>query len=1014
MQRSLRRALTGAVFVLLASCGGGSPEPATQLPQASGSGRTETKLSVSDRARAGEVYIVRLAEPAVAAYDGTIRGHAATRPAKGSKLDSSHPDVASYRAHLAARQDAVMRSAGVSKALRGYGYVFNGFAARMSESQAMKLAGTTGVLSVVKDEKHTVDTSSTPTFLGLTGKEGFWDEQSAKGEDVIIGVIDSGIWPEHPSFSDRKTHGHGHDFRSQGRDEGDFAYKPIHGWHGACVTGEQFSADNCNRKLIGARFYNAGFGGNDGIKALFPYEFNSARDYDGHGTHTSSTAGGNEAVPVTGDASAFGKINGIAPRARIAMYKALWHDNEAATSSGFNSDLVAAIDDAVADGVDVINYSISGTRTNFADPVEIAFLFAADAGVFVAASAGNSGPATATVAHPSPWITTVAAGTHNRDGKGSVTLGNGTTFSGASYTAAVGPSPLIDATLAAAAGAVPADVARCFLAADSTSGVPQLDPAKVAGKIVVCDRGGNVLVNKAQAVKDAGGVGMILANTPTSANTTLPILHVIPTVHIPFTDLTSYNGLKTYATSGGATATIAAATLVFNVPAPLTASFSSRGPLLAGGGSLLKPDVIAPGQDILAGVAPPNNNNRLFDLYSGTSMSSPHVAGLAALMKEVHPRWSPMAIKSALMTSAYDVLDGANTNPLVIFRQGAGHVQPNKAADPGLVFDSAFDDWLGFLCGTGSIDPANCTASNVPALDPSDFNSPSIAVGSLVASRTITRRVTNVSDGTATYKPSIAGMTGFEVTFAPASLTLARGQTKSFSVTFTRTSAALNAYTGGQLTLTGGTSKKERDQHAVRVPVVIQPVALAAPAEVSGSYGVKFGYTGAFTATARGLVPASTTAGSVATGGNVDTVVNIPAGTTYARFSLFDANVSAASDLDLEVRNAAGTLVGASGGGTASEEVNLVNPAAGAYTVRVVGFATPNNAPVTFTLFSWALGSTATGNMSVTAPAAATTGGSGTITLAFSGLVAGIKYLGSVVYGGDPALPAPTIVRVNP
>ena len=228
-----------------------------------------------------------------------------------------------------------MRSAGVSQALRGYGYVFNGFAARMSEAQAMKLAGTTGVLSVVKDEKHTVDTSSTPTFLGLTGKEGFWDEQKAKGEDVIIGVVDSGIWPEHASFSDRKTRGNGHDFRSQGHDEGDFAYKPIRGWHGACVTGEQFTADNCNRKLIGARFYNAGFGGNDGIKALFPYEFNSARDYDGHGTHTSSTAGGNEGVPVTGDASAFGKINGIAPRARIAMYKALWHDNEAATSSGF-------------------------------------------------------------------------------------------------------------------------------------------------------------------------------------------------------------------------------------------------------------------------------------------------------------------------------------------------------------------------------------------------------------------------------------------------------------------------------------------------------------------------------------------------------------------------------------------------------------------------------------------------------------------------------------------------------
>lgn len=1017
MQQSLRHALTGAVFVLLASCGGGgSPEQlSAQQPQTADAARTEGKLSAVDgKSRAGKVYIVRLAEPAVAAYDGSIRGHAATRPAKGSKLDSMHPDVVGYRAHLASRQDAVMRSAGVSRALRSYGYVFNGFAAQLSEAQAAKLAGTPGVLSVVKDELRTADTSSTPTFLGLTGKEGFWKEQDAKGDDVIIGIIDSGIWPEHPSFSDRKTQGHGHDFSSNGRDEGDFAYKPIRGWHGTCVTGEQFTADNCNRKLIGARFYNAGFGGNDGIKALFPYEFNSPRDYDGHGTHTSSTAGGNEGVPVTGDASAFGKINGIAPRARIAMYKALWHDSSVPNSSGFNSDLVAAIDDAVADGVDVINYSISGTQTNFADPVEIAFLFAADAGVFVAASAGNSGPTTGTVAHPSPWITTVAAGTHNRDGKGSVTLGNGTTFTGASYTAAVGPSPLIDATLAAAPGSVPADVARCFLDVDSASGVPQLDPAKVAGKIVVCDRGGNVLVNKAQAVKDAGGVGMILANTPTSANTTLPILHVIPTVHIPFTDLTSYNGLKSYATSAGATATIAAATLVFDVPAPFTASFSSRGPLRAGGGSLLKPDLIAPGQDILAGVAPPNNNGRLFDLYSGTSMSSPHVAGLAALMKEVHPRWSPMAIKSALMTSAYDVLDGPNTDPLVIFRQGAGHVQPNNAADPGLVFDSDFDDWLGFLCGTGAISLANCTSSGTPVLNPSDFNVASIAVGSLSGSQTITRRVTNVSDGSATYRPSMAGLEGFDVKFTPASLTLARGQTKSFTVTLTRTTAALNAYTGGQLTLSGGTSKKARDQHNVRVPVVVKPVALAAPAEVGASYSVKFGYTGPFTATARGLVPANTNGGSIATGGQVDTVVTIPDGTTYARFSLFDANVSASSDLDLEVRNAAGALVGASGSGTSNEEVNLVNPPAGAYTVRVIGFATPGNAPVTFTLFSWALGSAAAGNMTVSAPATATTGGNGTITLAFNALTAGLKYLGSVVYGGDPALPAPTIVRVNP
>jgi len=191
-------------------------------------------------------------------------------------------------------------------------------------------------------------------------------------------------------------------------------------------------------------------------------------------------------------------------------------------------------------------------------------------------------------------------------------------------------------------------------------------------------------------------------------------------------------------------------------------------------------------------------------------------------------------------------------------------------------------------------------------------------------------------------------------------------------------------------------------------------VALAAPAEVGGSYTVKFGFTGPFTATPRGLVPAATTASSVATGAVKDTQVVIAAGTTHARFSLFDANVSAASDLDLEVYNAAGALVGASGTATSNEEVNLANPAPGTYTVRVVGFATPNNAAVNFTLFSWLLGGSAAGNMTVTAPANATTGASGTINLVFNGLTAGVKYLGSVVYGGDPAVPPPTIVRVNP
>ena len=1009
MQRSLRVALTGAIFLLLASCGGGGTPDSSEV-------RKQVQASSPNKARTGSgtvsqassrAYIVQLSEPAVVAYDGGVAGHAATRPAKGGKLDSKHPAVVKYRGHLQARQETLLRSVGAAKAMRNYAYVFNGFAAELTQAQAAKLAASAGVLAVTKDELRSADTASTPSFLGLTGKEGFWKEFDAKGEDVIIGIIDSGIWPEHKSFSDRKHLDR--DAKRENDDDDDDderAYRPLRGWNGACVVGEEFTAKNCNRKLIGARYYNSAFGGDAGIKKLFPYEFNSVRDYDGHGTHTASTSGGNANVPATGAAGVFGKISGIAPRARIAAYKALWHDNARATSSGFNSDLVAAIDDAVADGVDVINYSISGTSTNFLDPVEIAFLFAADAGVFVAASAGNSGPVGSTVAHPSPWITTVAAGTHNRDGVGSATLGNGVTYSGSSVAVAVPSAPLINASAAGLPGVSATAAARCFAAEDNL-GKPALDPAKIAGKIVVCDRGTNARVNKSFAVAEAGGVGMIMVNvSPNSINADL---HFVPTVHLPVTDRAA---IKAYAAGAGATAAIAQSTITFDTSAPFTAAFSSRGPLIAGEGNLLKPDVIAPGQDIIAGVAPGANRGRLFDSYSGTSMSSPHVAGLAALLKEVHPKWSPMAIKSALMTSAGDVLDGANTDPEVIFSQGAGHVRPNSAAEPGLVFDSNIIDWFGFLCGT-QLSSSFCTSRGIPVVAPSDFNVASIAIGSLAGTQTVTRRVTNVGEGHATYRTAINGMAGFDVKVTPATLTLARGQTKSFTVTFVRKDASLDAYTGGQLMLTGGTSKHKSEQIQVRVPIVAQPVALAAPSQASGTFNVKFGYTGAFSAAPRGLVPAQTNSAQISTNIDRDYTIDVPAGTTYARFSLFDADISVAgSDLDLEVYDEAGTLVGGSGGPTAAEEVNLVDPPAGKYTVRVKGFLVPNGATANFTLFNWVLGSGSAGNMTVSGPSTATTGTTGTITVTFGTLPAG-RHLGSVAYSGSVPLPAPTIIRVD-
>ena len=389
------------------------------------------------------------------------------------------------------------------------------------------------------------------------------------------------------------------------------------------------------------------------------------------------------------------------------------------------------------------------------------------------------------------------------------------------------------------------------------------------------------------------------------------------------------------------------------MPAPTTAAFSSRGPLAAGAGDLLKPDLIAPGQDILAAVAPPGNAGRSFNVYSGTSMSAPHVAGLAALLMHLkdedgnddHHRgdwdnendddgWSPMMIKSALMTTASDVLDaGGNTSPAVIFSQGAGHVTPNDAAHPGLVFDSDEDDWLAFMCGASpfAVEPRVCRMLSRRgfSFDASDMNVASIAIGDLAGSQTVTRTVTNVGGSRATYTASVTGMAGIDVQVSPASFTVRPGRSKTFTVTFTRQTAPTNTYTGGQLTLSDG-------NHNVRLPMVIRPVALAAPASVFSTgapigYSVKFGYTGAFSATPRGLVPALTADGTVAddpndsfdpSGQGVTAFgLGIPAGTTYARFSLFDANVTPSSDLDLYI-----FMLNATAPSRLSEEAGVPGP----------------------------------------------------------------------------------------
>ncbi|MDQ2914059.1 MAG: S8 family serine peptidase [Chloroflexota bacterium] len=969
---------------------------------------SDQALAKDNDSKGSNLYIVRMIDAPAVAYDGDVPGLKATRPAPGQKIDRDSNEVRQYVGYLNSRHSAAIARAGGARTY-DYSYTFNGFAALMTQTQVARLRADAGVLSVEKNQAVSIDTATTPAFLGLSGPNGLWSKLGgvdSAGEDVIIGIVDTGIWPEHPSFSDRALSS------SSGGQNGQWGqtYGKIAKWQGTCQTGEAFTTSNCNNKLIGARYFSAGRPANDPVR---DYEFNSPRDYNGHGSHTASTAGGNNAVAPTGDASRFSSISGMAPRARIAAYKACFDIGDA-TANCYTADSVAAIDQAVADGVDVINFSVGGTSTNYVDAVEIAFLFAADAGVFVATSAGNSGPGASTVSHISPWLASVAAGTHSRSGIATVTLVGGPTLTGSSLTAGVGPAPLIKSSTAGIAGATAAEARLCFNG--------KLDPAKVTGKIVQCDRGVNARTDKSLAVKSAGGLGMILTNT--SALGTNADLHFVPTVHLEVTDRDTV--LSYIDTAASPRATLSAG-IVTTVPAPAAANFSSRGPSRAGGGDLLKPDFMAPGVDILAAVAPPGNHDRLFDLYSGTSMSSPHVAGVAALLRQAHRDWSPAAIRSALATTASTSVVIGDASPFTV---GSGQIQPTKAVDPGLVYDAGFFDYLAFLKGQGL-----CCASiaSLPALDASDLNQPSIAIGDLAGSQTVHRTVTNVGASAATYTATISTPAGFTVAVNPTTLTIAKGASRTFDMTITRTTASLSTYGFGSLKWSDGA-------HAVVSPIVVRPVALAAPAEVTGSgtsgsrtFTIKSGYTGSMNYAERGLVPATNSALTVsddptdnfdiaspeANAGTVTGDVAVPVGSTLLRFATFDRYTDGHDDLDLYVYRVLddGSLAfaGGSGGSTAEEQVTIALNAttAARYRVYVHGFNTdgPN---ATFTLFTWVVNGKATpSNLTATGPSAVTIGATASVTATWTGLTAGTKYLGWINYSDGTSSVGRTIVSIN-
>ncbi|KAA8515579.1 hypothetical protein F0562_018810 [Nyssa sinensis] len=729
------------------------------------------------------------------------------------KVSDSHFDfLGSFLGDKTKAEDAIFYS---------YRRHINGFAAILDEEHAAEIAKHPKVVSVFLNQERKLHTTHSWKFLSLENINDVIDSSSLWrkanfGENIIIGNIDTGVWPESESF----------------RDEG---YGPIPSkWNGICETKDNFV---CNRKLIGARYFNKGYAAFYNTSTTEP-SLSTARDYEGHGSHTLSTAGGNF-VPR---ASVFGMGNGTAkggaPRARVATYKVCW---PAIFFGGcLDADILKAFDLAIHDGVDVLSMSLGGvTKNYFEDAISIGAFHAVNHGIVVICSAGNSGPADGTVINVSPWMITVGASTTDRDFPAYVELKNGQLFKGASVSKPLAEEkfyPLITAAQAKSANTSTSNPLYCEY------GI--LDPQKVKGKILVCLNEDNALTSISELAAELGAVGTIICNDKDHGNQIFAEPHIIATSQINYT---SSLALFAYInSSNNPQGTIKAPKTEFGVkPSPLMASFSSKGPNPVTP-EILKPDVTAPGVNVIAaysGAISPtegtsDKRRTAFITFTGTSMSCPHVSGIVALLKAIHPHWSPGAIRSAIMTTArrrdntgHPMLD-ESFDKATPFSYGAGHIRPNRAADPGLVYDLTVEDYIHFLCALGynqtiiqifSNHTYSCSKS-VRHLHVTNLNYPSITVPKLLNSVTVTRKVRNVGSP-GKYSARVQPPLGVSVSVEPSTLIfLKTGEEKSFNLTLTAKRAGVDGdYVFGELIWSDRV-------HYVRSPIVVATTATLANA----------------------------------------------------------------------------------------------------------------------------------------------------------------------------------------
>jgi subtilisin family serine protease len=1040
--------------------------------KAATSGSSSALLGGAENLIASKVYIVQLTSPSAGEHYATFpksrtvssMKNTVTRP----RFEKNSSAIRAYTAKLDSEQQKVLKKVGPgTEAIYSYKYGLNGFAVRLGPAQAQKMRELDEVLNVWEDEIRPLATTDSRSFLGLFDSDGgLRTERGLDGDGVIIGIIDSGIAPGHPSLSDSIEAPRPSRCRSSwgktsvlglwlckrySKLPDTLDFEPPENWNGTCESGDQFEESDCNNKLIGARWFVEGA---DQAGAIDANDFRSPRDADGHGTHTATTAAG-----IYTSASIFGTligdIEGMAPRARVAAYKACWLRPFDSRASCNSSDLVRAIDAAVADGVDIISYSVGNSKRETIAPDDVALMVATKAGVLAVVAAGNEGPALATVGSPAgaPWVITAAAS--SRAGESSVEsmeINSPASIAGRYATREALFSPPLsdrdpiegklvlvddgDITLPSGSAGVSSDGCQALV-----------NGSEVSGNIALMQRSGCLFTEMVKNAEDAGAIAVLVYNI---AGDPIVMFGENGVVDIPALMIGQEAGnliLAELDENIEVNVTLEKSLLIQSTnTGNVMASFSARGP--GPNADILKPDVSAPGINIIAGFtadpanATPGEN---FAYLSGTSMSTPHVAGVAALLLQAHPEWTPAAIKSALMTTARQDLrlpdDSGTTNP---FDYGAGHIVPNDALEPGLVYDVSDDEYDAYACGIESpaVTQERCEELAAAGLSffSRDLNQPSIAVSRLINEVTVTRRVTNPGDEAQSFNVAVSAPPGISIDVVPASISVGPGQSASFDVTIRYVSGPLYLWQFGSLTWVS-------DDHEVRSSIAIRPAAVTAPREVvyiggsgSESFPVTFGYNGSYAVGVHGLNlpiirqepdeprgfvdndPTQTFTRRTSNGVTQHIRV-VPPNQLFLRFSLFDALTDGDDDLDLYVYycgldGSNCSLIDVSGSQTSQEQINIYQPTPGVYGVYVHGFETDQTPPggpgAYYDLLTWSIGEVDdVGNMTASGPALVGTGTTAEVTVNWSGLLSNTLYLGGISHISQQALAELTIVTIG-